>query len=706
RQKLLLASMTSLNLLKTGNDKKDCAVEGDLDDDEDSELKRLVTVMDGITHKMKTNKKVPDVNSATAAQFPHRPILNDLQSSREPGTVDVDIDWWSKFYASNNELDRCGSYLKKGYQIMKVCSGNLETEPEYEGFKDLVETLPLFRGRGDQQQEVGQFKGAFKIYPLNSESGGEPPMVLDGFPSPAPQEVVARVYIIQGKDIAPKDAGGSSDPYVMVKLGKNSKSSVKEFRPNTLNPVFGHVFELSGSLPLHKDLVIQVWDHDYGTSNDLIGETTIDLENRFLSRHRATCGLPVQYHVSGPNAWRDVELPTEILNKEANMRHLNVPVWHTDPLSLTLAGTNYSIKQFESEDCILPPTLGDSRERLALHVLHKALSLVPEHVETRTLQHPARPGMEQGKLQLWVDIFPSKTTLPQQVSIIPRNPTKYVLRVVVYNVYDTPLQESNIAGEQMSDVYVKTWMQGTNDVQKTDIHYRCMDGDANFNWRMVYNFEMLEAEQYMAAEKRRKKKGSKSAIDRKLIELFIGLMNKMFIFALNLREMTLDLCSLPKPARSKASVTMDQMPNLSHHDGNTAVVNIDDKTDIINLFEAKRVYGFYPFIHTREGIEGDVEIAGKIEMELEVLTEEESKTRPAGHGRDEPNMNPKLKDPDRPATSFLWFTSPFKSFRHIIWKNYKWYCITLVVLVFLFLFLFLFLYSLPGATMDYLIGVD
>ena len=32
-------------------------------------------------------------------------------------------------------------------------------------------------------------------------------------------------------------------------------------------------------------------------------------------------------------------------------------------------------------------------------------------------------------------------------------------------------------------------------------------------------------------------------------------------------------------------------------------------------------------------------------MELEILTEEEVKTKPAGVGRDEPNENPKLPKP-------------------------------------------------------------
>ena len=36
---------------------------------------------------------------------------------------------------------------------------------------------------------------------------------------------------------------------------------------------------------------------------------------------------------------------------------------------------------------------------------------------------------------------------------------------------------------------------------------------------------------------------------------------------------------------------------------------------------------------------------GKLEMTLEIVTESEHEERPAGHGRDEPNMNPKLEDP-------------------------------------------------------------
>jgi len=92
-------------------------------------------------------------------------------------------------------------------------------------------------------------------------------------------------------------------------------------------------------------------------------------------------------------------------------------------------------------------------------------------------------------------------------------------------------------------------------------------------------------------------------------------------------------------------------------------------------------------------------------MEIEILTEEEAELRPAAVAREEPNMNPKLEPPNRPATSFLWFTSPWKSFKNILWKRYKWYMITLLVVLFLILFLILFIYNVPEAAVDKVFGL-
>lgn len=50
-------------------------------------------------------------------------------------------------------------------------------------------------------------------------------------------------------------------------------------------------------LPQDKDLKISVYDYDLLTRDEKVGETVIDLENRFLSRYNAGCALPQTYCV-------------------------------------------------------------------------------------------------------------------------------------------------------------------------------------------------------------------------------------------------------------------------------------------------------------------------------------------------------------------------------------------------------------------------
>ena len=79
---------------------------------------------------------------------------------------------------------------------------------------------------------------------------------------------------------------------------------------------------------------------------------------------------------------------------------------------------------------------------------------------------------------------------------------RYELRVVIFNTEDVVLDEKSLAGEEMSDIYVKGWLKGVNEEQKTDVHYRSLNGEGNFNWRFVFPFEYFPAEEKVVIKKK------------------------------------------------------------------------------------------------------------------------------------------------------------------------------------------------------------
>nr|XP_009680775.1 PREDICTED: dysferlin-like [Struthio camelus australis] len=85
------------------------------------------------------------------------------------------------------------------------------------------------------------------------------------------------------------------DPYIRISLGTKKVGDRNQYVPNTLQPVFGRLFELTGTIPLEKDLHVSLFDYDLLPPDQEIGSTSIDLENRLLSRSRAHCGLPRLY---------------------------------------------------------------------------------------------------------------------------------------------------------------------------------------------------------------------------------------------------------------------------------------------------------------------------------------------------------------------------------------------------------------------------
>ncbi|XP_060691971.1 dysferlin isoform X2 [Hemiscyllium ocellatum] len=610
------------------------------------------------------------MTSSTLNKFPSMSSLHE----------DEFVDWWSKFYASTGDTSKCGMYLEKGLDTLQVYNVELEKVEAFEGLTDFCRTFPLHRGKTQGEDEdpsvVGEFKGSFKIYALPDDpSLPNPPQQFHQLPASGLQECLVRVYVIQAFGLQPKDSNGKCDPYVKVSLGKRSVSDQDNYIPCTLDPEFGRMYELTGNLPIDKDLKVTLYDYDLLSKDEKIGETVIDLENRFLSRFGARCGLPQTYSISGPNRWRDQLRPSQLLHIYAQRQGYKLPVI-TDS-KITMAGEEFLLADFE-DGKPLGTHLGPPDERLALYVLHKQ-GLVPEHVETRALFSPLQPDIEQGKIQLWVDIFPKSLGPPgPPFNITPRKAKRFYLRCIIWNTNDVILDDLSITGEKMSDIYVKGWLVGyEGNKQKTDVHYRSMGGEGNFNWRFIFPFEYLPTEQVCSIAKKEHFWSLDKTQTKIAPQLTLQIWdNDKFSFDDYLGSIQMDLNRMPKPAKSPEKCGLMVLESEKH----------------VSLFEQKSVKGWWPCAAESHG---ERILAGKVEMTLEIVTEEENEERPAGQGRDEPNMNPKLEEPKRPDTSFLWFTSPLKTLKYIVWRKFRWVILAFLVFLILILFIVIFLYSFP-----------
>uniref|UniRef100_A0A8C9V778 Dysferlin, limb girdle muscular dystrophy 2B (autosomal recessive) n=1 Tax=Scleropages formosus TaxID=113540 RepID=A0A8C9V778_SCLFO len=613
-----------------------------------------------------------------ACETPRDDVLIDIDD-KEPllrGQEEEFMDWWSKFYASSGEVSKCGTYLEKGFDTLQVYDCELENVEGFDGLADFCQTFKLYRGKSQDEGEdpsvVGEFKGMFKIYSLPDDpSLPLPPRQFRQLPPSGIEECLVRIYIIQAIGLQPKDANGKCDPYVKISLGKKSISDHDNYIPCTLDPIFGKMFELTCALPLEKDLKIMLYDYDLLSKDEKIGETVIDLENRFLSSYGGRCGLSQSYCLSGVNQWRDQLKPSQLLRKLCERRNYKTPVYSQG--AVVFRGHGYTAKPPN-------PHLGPTEERLALLILRRE-GLVPEHVETRSLYSPLQPDIEQGKLQLWVDLFPKSQGPPgPPFNISPRKAKKFFLRCIIWNTSDVILDETSITGEKMSDIYVKGWLQGLEEnKQKTDVHYRSLGGEGNFNWRFLFPFHYLPAEQLCAVNKKEHFWSLDKAETKLPPKLTIQIWdNDKFSFDDFLGSLEMDLNHMMRPAKVAAKCgleILDQPPEK-----------------LVSLFEQKTVRGWWPCVGERGG---EKIIAGKVEMSLEIISEQEQEERPAGLGRDEPNMNPHLEEPQRPETSFLWFSSPFKTLKFIVWRRFKWVIIALILLFLLLLFLGVFLYAFP-----------
>ncbi|XP_061126606.1 otoferlin isoform X4 [Syngnathus typhle] len=552
---------------------------------------------------------------------------------------------------------------------------NKELETEYGNFEDWLHTFNLYRGKAgdddehalDEDRIVGRFKGSLCMYkvPLSEEMtkdvGFDPNMgMFQSIPHNDPIGVLVRVYVVRATDLHPADINGKADPYVVIKLGKSEVKDKENYISKQLNPVFGKAFDIEATFPMESMLTVSVYDWDLVGTDDLIGETKIDLENRFYSKYRATCGLSSTYSLHGYNIWRDPLKPSQILAKLCKEAKIDPPQYSPGGKVKVANCIFVGPTEIEDENGLKKQT----EEHLALTALNHweeiprvGCRLVPEHVETRPLLNPDKPGIEQGRIEMWVDMFPADMPAPgPAIEIAPRKP--------------------------------KRWLKGQQeDRQDTDVHYHSLTGEGNFNWRFVFPFDYLMAEEKIVISKKESMFSWDETEYKIPARLTLQVWDADHFSADDfLGAIELDLNRFPRGAKTSKQCSIDLIRN-------------EQELPSISIFKQKRVKGWWPFVARDENDE--MELTGKVEAELHLVTAEEAEKSPVGLGRNEPDP---LEKPNRPDTTFLWFLSPLKAIRYLVCNRYKWLIIKIVLVLLLLIMLGLFLYSMPGYLVKKLLG--
>ncbi|KAJ3431796.1 c2 calcium-dependent membrane targeting [Anaeramoeba flamelloides] len=385
---------------------------------------------------------------------------------------------------------------------------------------------------------VGTLKGNIKIYDINKNK--KLPPVVDLKQLFKPVKLVARVYILRGYALVPKDANGSSDPYIKIINGKRKENILDDrenYKKETLKPDFFKCYELPCTLPGNSELKIQVYDWDAVSADDLIGETVIDLENRWF-------------------------------NEE----------W---------------------------------------------VQMNPKPIEYRTLWNPSSSN-PQGKIEMWLEILTAEEAaqIPQTLLELPK-PVPYELRVCVWDTSDVVFKD-----KRMSDIFV-TCQMNEGEKQKSDIHWRSMNGKGSFNWRYKFLVELP------------------SRVPRLKVQLWDkDILNPND----SIGEAVLNLGAFFK--KCEKSLLEHQI-----------------KKQWIDL--------------THPNFDG---IQGKIQVQVSMLPLVDAQRNPVGIGRNLPNKNPFLPKPDRPMSSMApWRIDKWAKFGWFKNKKYVYAaiacCICLIIII-------------------------
>ena len=284
-------------------------------------------------------------------------------------------------------------------------------------------------------------------------------------------------------------------------------------------------------------------------------------------------------------------------------------------------------------------------------------------IETRLLLHPDL-SRQQGNITLWVEIFDKKDMIhmePWQISPEPK--TQIEMRLTVWETENMELRDD----EGTSDVFITCFFD-PKQKQSTDVHYRCQNGTASFNWRMVYQLDLPSIYKTLVIQ----------AYDK-------GIFSKDDFI-------------------TRAELEIIRMIKITKDLDVPIVFNKDYVNDVPDFEKDKyKSVEFLDKLNDPDQTKFWIQCyrnstkSGRILMSLEFMPIWKAEKSPVGKGRSDPNVNPYLPPP---VGRFEWSFNPFKLLRQCVGpkvrrKLYMTICI-ICCAIYLVLLLPYMIYHLSG----------
>jgi len=284
--------------------------------------------------------------------------------------------------------------------------------------------------------------------------------------------MTVRLYLLKAYGLPPMDLNGSCDSYPEIKLGDQVITDKKSMVPVNLNPNYWASYSMSCQIPGASNMTISLWDEDELNANDLIGSTTIDLENRLFNPEWVS-------HTLKPLERRTLRLPTSPLSQG------KIEMW-VDILTPSEA------KQLPMVD-IKPPAPADFELRVIVHEVRK--------IPITAIGKPKKEDLGSQKLDLYTEVnFIGYDSIIATTGIGAHN-ERFGYALGLDELKDRVERKARKAFELAQDKLLQTketlLLQSggaTGFEKRTETVNNCQSG-AQFNhrmiWPMTYNLDSI-----------------------------------------------------------------------------------------------------------------------------------------------------------------------------------------------------------------------